>query len=70
MSTETGRITIVWDQYSYDLVTDDGTVLGAGIATRQDAEDRRRELLADDGGPCCIAVVTSGGRDHIPGCRA
>lgn len=65
----TPYIAIVWDQYSYDLVTDDGTVLAAGIATRQDAEDRRRELLAD-AGPCCIAVVTSGGRDHIPGCHA
>lgn len=64
----TPYIAIVWDQYSYDLVTDDGTVLAAGIATRQDAEDRRRELLADDG-PCSIAAVTSGGRDHIPGCH-
>lgn len=24
----------------------------------------------DDAAPCCIAVVTSGGRDHIPGCHA
>lgn len=23
----------------------------------------------DDDSPCCIAVVTSGGRDHIPGCH-
>ncbi len=26
--------------------------------------------VTDDGGPCCIAVVTSGGRDHIPGCHS
>lgn len=44
MNTGTDRITIVEHRYSYDLVTDDGTVLAAGIATRQDAEDRRREF--------------------------
>ena len=22
----------------------------------------------EDGAPCCIAWVTSGGRDHVPGC--
>lgn len=28
------------------------------------------ELPSDDDSPCCIAAVTSGGRDHIPGCHA
>lgn len=38
-------ITIVCHTYSYDLLDSHGTILAAGVATRQDAEDRRRELV-------------------------
>lgn len=33
-------------------------------------DELRPAQVVDDGGPCCIAVVTSGGRDHVPGCRS
>lgn len=57
------------DPYSYDS-DDFPKVIFASDVTEDDVCGVCYERLdGHDGSPCCIAYVTSGGSDHVPGCH-